>query len=72
MSGDGSYRSTGGSSGYLPSSEIVVYVPFVGGWHTMCIMYTGEVEKRMIGESITPVWCAFVESITRLDTERDD
>jgi hypothetical protein len=71
MNVDGDFSYIERNSGRLPSSEIVVYVPFVDEWPTMSIIFTGEVERRVTGESITPVWNAFVGTVTRMDLESD-
>jgi hypothetical protein len=61
------YENTGLSNTILPLSEIEECVACAAGLQPRYIISMGGVRKLETGESITAVWNASVESVTRTD-----
>jgi hypothetical protein len=65
------FENTDGGSTFWLSKGMAECVVTVGGLQPTFTTSMGGVRKLVTGENTTPVWSAYAESVTHLDTSED-
>jgi hypothetical protein len=65
------FENTDEGSTFWLSKGMAECVVTVGGLQPTFTMSMGGVRKLVTGENTTPVWSAYAESVTHLDTSED-